>query len=47
MTTRRDFLIGGLSAGASLPMLGGKLAPHWLQAAGAGSPDKVLVVVLV
>lgn len=45
MTTRRDFLIGGLSAGATLPVLGGKLAPQWLQAAGAGSPNRILVVV--
>jgi uncharacterized protein (DUF1501 family) len=45
-STRRDFLIGGLSAGAALP-LGAKLAPQWLQAAGSGAQQKKLVILQI
>ncbi|MCC6671518.1 MAG: DUF1501 domain-containing protein [Planctomycetes bacterium] len=46
-TTRRDFLLGGLSAGAAVP-LGASLAPAWLQGAtGAAGSGRVLVVVRV
>jgi uncharacterized protein (DUF1501 family) len=48
-TSRRDFLRGGLAAGAALPLAGAQLAPAWLQGlknqyAAAG---KTLVVVQV
>lgn len=49
-TSRRDFLKGGLSAGAALPVLGGAaLAPAWLQALQGqmNAAGKVLVVLQV
>jgi len=47
-STRRDFLVGGLSAGAAVPLLGGgaQLAPKWMQAAaGSGPGDQVTVII--
>jgi uncharacterized protein (DUF1501 family) len=43
MTTRRDFLLGSLSAGAGT-VLGSRLAPQWLQAAGGSSTRKLVVI---
>ena len=37
--TRRDFLLGGMSAGLALPVL-----PSWLRAASAAAEDRILVV---
>ena len=45
-TTRRDFLIGGASAGAAAPLLGKSLMPARLHAAGAAAGE-ILVVVQV
>ncbi|MHC4897071.1 MAG: DUF1501 domain-containing protein [Planctomycetota bacterium] len=46
-TTRRDFLVGGLSAGAAVPLLGARAHPSWLSAsAKAAAPgDQILVIV--
>ncbi len=46
-TTRRDFLVGGLSAGAAAPLLGARAHPAWLAAtAKAAAPgDQILVIV--
>src|SRR5687768_14640095 len=38
-TTRRDFLLGGMSAGLALPVL-----PSWLRASASAAEDKILVV---
>lgn len=45
MTNRRDFMLGGLSAGAAVPLLGGA-TPGWLQAAGANASASDTLVVL-
>jgi len=46
-TTRRDFIVGGLSAGATAPLLGAQAHPAWLAAtAKAAAPsDQILVIV--
>jgi uncharacterized protein (DUF1501 family) len=44
-TNRREFLIGGVSAGAAAPLVGNRLAPAWLRAAANAASDSVLVVV--
>ena len=46
-TTRRDFLVGGLSAGAAVPLLAARANPSWLEAAGAAAApsDNIMVVV--
>ncbi len=46
-TTRRDFVVGGLSAGAAVPLMGATADPSWLGAtASAAAPgDQILVVV--
>ena len=46
-STRRDFLIGGLSAGAAAP-LATALGPQWLRALGsAATSDRILVVLQI
>jgi uncharacterized protein (DUF1501 family) len=46
-STRREFVMGGLAAGASLPIVAGRLAPAWLQAAGSMLAGRKLVVLQV
>lgn len=46
-TTRRDFLLGGASVGAALPLVSGDLAPDWLLAAGANAAGAADVLVVV
>src|SRR5688572_26147455 len=45
-STRRDFLMGGLSAGAALPLAAGvKLAPSWLSGLKPTSvPNKLVII---
>lgn len=43
MTTRRDFMISGLAAGAAAPLAGVSLAPSWMQASGR-SLKKLVVI---
>lgn len=45
--TRRDFVMGGLAAGAALPAVAGKLAPSWLQAASNLVAGRKLIVLQV
>jgi uncharacterized protein (DUF1501 family) len=44
-TNRREFLISGLSAGATAPFLGAGLSPGWLQAKEGGAEEPLLIVV--
>lgn len=46
-TTRRDFLVGGLSAGAAAPLLGARAHPAWLAATAkaVAQSDQILVIV--